>query len=82
VILAELLDGRGISTVGSTGAGSIACHCSAGKAGRAVAESSRVFENLCCGKQNSLDVGGLISLFPSWSVSFSTLIAGNGRDSG
>jgi len=79
---AQCRDGPGISSVGSTGAGGISCRCSSGKAGRGVAGGSGVSENLFCGKENSLDVGGLICLFRSWSVSFSTLIVGNGRDRG
>jgi len=47
-----------------------------------VAGGLGVSENLFCGKDNSLDVGGLVCLFQSWSVSFSTLIVGNRRDRG
>jgi len=80
-ILPERWDGPGISSVGSTGAGGISCRCSSDTAGREVAGGSGVSENLFCGKENSLDVGGLICLFRSWFVSLSTLMVDNGRDS-
>jgi len=71
-ILPERRDGTGISSVGSTGAGGISCGCSSGKGERGVAGGLGGSENLFCSKEHSLDVGGLICLFRSWSVSFST----------